>query len=208
MYKHTKYEKLMNPYPPSTALILVALIPKPRDMEIARLLGWYRIPLRSAPKVVNVDYLAFYQDSAFGPDHRWQIETIAPVRGQELTTRGELLRDEANHPRAHEEYYKIQLGPLETLPQPVLAGNWKRVTFLYTTGELLRSAKTMRDLVVRSEERDILWKSLRERALKANQYQAEQLPEIDLDPILLAMLGDLSLIKEPQGVYNEREEEA
>ena len=198
----------MSPYPPSTALILVALIPKPRDMEIARLLGWYRIPLRSAPKVVNVDYLAFYQDSAFGTNHRWRIEMIAQVRGQELTTRGELLRDEANHPRAHEEYYKIQLGPLEPLPQPVLAGNWKRVTFLYTTGELLRSAKTMRDLVVRSEERDILWKSLRERALKGNQYQAEQLPEFDLDPILLAMLGDLNMIKEQQGEYNVREEEA
>lgn len=197
----------MDPYPPSTALILVALIPKPRDMEIARLLGWYRIPLRSAPKVVNVDYLAFYQDSAFGADHRWRIETIAPVRGQELTTRGELLRDEPNHPRAHEEYYKIQLGPLETLPQPIQAGNWKRVTFLYTTGELLRSAKTMRDLVVRSEERDILWRSLRERALKGSQYHAEDLPEFDLDPLLLAMLGDLSRVKEAQGAYDIGEEE-
>ena len=50
----------MNPYPPATALILVALVPNPRDMEIAGLLGWYRIPLRKAPKVVNVDFIAFY----------------------------------------------------------------------------------------------------------------------------------------------------
>ena len=40
-------------------LILVAIIPSVRDMEIARLLGWYRIPLRTAPKVIAVDYLAF-----------------------------------------------------------------------------------------------------------------------------------------------------
>ncbi|MCX6066007.1 MAG: hypothetical protein NT121_09660 [Chloroflexi bacterium] len=47
-----------------TSLILVCLIPTPRDLEIARLLGWYRIPFRSAPKVVAVDYLAFYQRGA------------------------------------------------------------------------------------------------------------------------------------------------
>jgi hypothetical protein len=44
-----------------TSLILVAVLNNPRDLEIARLLGWYRIPLRSAPKVIAVDYLAFYQ---------------------------------------------------------------------------------------------------------------------------------------------------
>ncbi len=143
-----------------------------------------------APKVVNVDYLAFYQAAAFGEEHRWQIETIAEVRGHELTTRAELLRDEPDHPRAHEEYYKIQLGPLETLPRPIPARRWRRITFLYTTGELLREARTINDLVVRSEEREILWRSLRERALNAGAYQAADLPEIDLDPALLAFLGD------------------
>ena len=107
--------------PDTNSLILVAYLPAPRDMEIARLLGWYRIPLRTAPKVINVDYLAFYQAGAFGEEHRWRIETCAEVRGNELTTRAELLRDEPDHPRAREEYYKIQLGPLQMLPQPILA---------------------------------------------------------------------------------------
>ncbi len=49
-----------------TDLILVCVLPGPRDLEIARLLGWYRIPLRTAPKVVAVDALAFYQPGAFG----------------------------------------------------------------------------------------------------------------------------------------------
>ena len=59
-----------------TSLVLVAVMNDPRDLEIARLLGWYRIPLRTAPKVVYVDYLAFYQTGAFGDarvadtDHR------------------------------------------------------------------------------------------------------------------------------------------
>lgn len=180
----------MSLYPPSNALILIAFVPAPRDLEIARLLGWYRIPLRTAPKVINVDYLAFYQDSAFGSQHRWRIETFAEVRGHELTTRAELLRDEPDHPRAREEYYKIQLGPLEVLPRPVEAGKWRRLTFLYTTGDLLQQAQTINDLVVRSEEREILWRSLRERALQSGQYQASELPEIDLDPALLALLGE------------------
>jgi hypothetical protein len=177
-------------------MILVALAPRPRDLEIARLLGWYRIPLRTAPKVINVDYLAFYQAGAFGAEHRWQVETFAEVRGHELTTRAELLRDEPDHPRANEEYYKIQLGPLEFLPRPITAGRWRRITFLYSTGELLGMARTVNDLVVRSEERDILWRSLRERALSAGQYQPADLPEKAVDPALLALLGDWSRLKD------------
>jgi hypothetical protein len=188
---------MINFYPPPTAMILVVLAPSPRDLEIARLLGWYRIPLRSAPKVVNVDYLAFYQAGSFGAEHRWRIETFAEVRGQELTTRLELLRDEPDHPRAHEEYYKIQLGPLETLSRPIPAGRWRRITFLYSTGERLQYAQTVKDLVVRSEDdRQLLWRSLRERALSAGQYQPADLPEMALDPALLAFLGDWSKIKD------------
>ncbi len=82
----------------NTDLVLVCLVPSPRDLEIARLLGWYRIPLRTAPKVVAVDYLAFYQPGSFG-EHSGQIEFIASVRGHELTTRAELLRDQPDHPR-------------------------------------------------------------------------------------------------------------
>lgn len=183
-------------YPPPTALILVALIPSPRDLEIARLLGWYRVPLRTAPKVINVDYIAFYQAAAFGTEHRWQIETIAEVRGNELTTRAELLRDETDHPRAQEEYYKIQLGPLLVIPNPITAGRWRRITFLYTTGDRFRSARTIYDLVVKSEDREILWRSLRERAMSAGQYSASNLAEIDLDPAILAMLGGSSQFSE------------
>src|SRR3989337_306697 len=111
-----------------TDLILVCLLPSMRDMEIARLLGWYRIPLRTAPKVVAVDYLACYQPSAFG-ERGGQIDFIAQVKGHELTTRGELLKDEAAHPHAKEEYYKIQLGGLEKLKDPIHSDKWKRLTF-------------------------------------------------------------------------------
>jgi hypothetical protein len=180
----------------STDLILVCLLPTMRDLEIARLLGWYRIPLRTAPKVVAVDYLAFYQASAFA-ERGGQIEFIAQVKGHELTTRGELLRDEKDHPRAKEEYYKIQLGGLEKLSKPILADKWKRLTFLYSTGEYLLNAKLLNDLVVQNEERNILWKNLRERAENEQLYKVG-LPEAELSPeVLMTLLG----IKEIQSSY-------
>ena len=181
----------------STDLILVCLLPAPRDLEIARLLGWYRIPLRTAPKVVAVDQLAFYQPSAFG-DHGGQIEYIAQVRGHELTTRGELLKDEANHPRANEEYYKLQIGALEKLKEPIKSEKWKRLTFLYTTGEYLLNARSLNDLIVNGDERQLLWKSLRERAENSQLYKTD-LPEADIPlDVLIALLG----IRELQGNYD------
>ena len=184
----------------ATDLILVVFLPTPRDLEIARLLGWYRIPLRTAPKVVAVDYLAFYQPSAFG-ERGGEIEFIAEVRGHELTTRGELLKDEANHPRANEEYYKIQLGGLEKLKEPIVANKWKRVTFLYTTGEYLLNAKTLNELVVDGDERQVLWRSLRERAENEQLYKTD-LPDVDIPPeVLMALLG----IKEASSRYETKD---
>ena len=184
-----------------TSLVLVCLLPTPRDLEIARLLGWYRIPLRRAPKVVAVDHLAFYQPSSFG-ERGGQIEYVAEVRGHELTTRGELLKDEAGHPRANEEYYKIQVGGLEKLREPIVAEKWKRITFLYTTGEYLMNARTLNDLVVAGDERDLLWRSLCERAENEQLYKAD-LPEADIPPdVLMALLG----IKESESMYETEEQ--
>lgn len=177
----------MSSLPADTDLILVAIMPNPQDFEIARVLGWYRIPLRRAPKVVDVDYLAFYQTAAFGETERWQIRYIAPVKGHELTTRGELLRNEPGHPRSSEEYYKIQIGPLVALPEPICATHWRRITFFYTTGEYLRRAWSVNDLVIHTDERELLWSSLRERALQGGSYQTDELPELPIDPAILEL---------------------
>lgn len=153
---------------PDTALVLVAIMPSPKDLEIARVLGWYRIPMRMAPKIVDVDYIVFYQTGNFPKGHGSLIESYAEVLGHELTTRAELIRDELNHPRAKEEYYKLQLGQLDMLPKSIPAGKWKRITFFYTLGNLVNRAETIYELVVKTDEREILWKSLRER--NSSQY--------------------------------------
>ena len=174
----------------ATSLVLVAVMNEPRDLEIARLLGWYRIPLRSAPKVIAVDYLAFYQTAAFAAQGM-AIHYVAPVRGHELTTRAELFKDEPNHPRASHEYYRIQLGPLEYLPHSLPANKWRRITFFYTTGEYLLSASSVDELVITSsEERQVLWRSLRERSTGATASETLLTAdsELELDVTVVAML--------------------
>lgn len=169
-----------------TSLVLVCLLPDPRDLEIARLLGWYRIPLRTAPKLISVDYLAFYQPASFGEVGN-QIEYVAEVLGNELTTRADLLRDELSHPNAAEEYYKIQIGNLERLENPIKADSWKRITFFYTTGEYILHAKILNDLVVRSDERRSLWKSLRDRTSEEQMYHTGS-NDVEIDDNVLALL--------------------
>jgi hypothetical protein len=168
-------------------LVLVALMPSPRDLEIARVLGWYRIPLISSPKIVAPDYLAFYQPAVFGEEHKWCIETIAPVKGHELVMRRQLFKDEPDHPHANDEYFKMQLGPLQQLPRAIPAGKWKRILFFYTTGELLNNAGTVDDLGIPDAERPMIYKALREKAIKYHASRAADLPENPLDLQLLAL---------------------
>jgi len=187
---------MLKKLPQPSDLILVSYLPDTRDLEIARLLGWYRIPLRTAPKVIAVDYLAFYQPSSFN-QKKWRIEIIAPVNGHELVTRAELFRDQDDHPKAHEEYFKIQLGSTIQLPNPIIAEKWKRITFFYTTGEYLLKAGTISDLVVHSEDRNLLWRALRERTNKFQTYSSQEMMEFDLDPSnIAALLGIRDMIKD------------
>ncbi len=178
-----------DPYLSPDALILVAILPTPEDLQVAKVLGWYRIPARSAPRILNVDFLAFYQPASFGA-RKWRVDFLAPVLGHELTTRADLLREEQDHPRADEEYFKIQLGSLVPLRSSIRAGNWQRFTFLYTTGEYFRRAHQLTDLTVAPAERRRLWKALRERGGSSTEYQTYGNEPDDLPlEVLSALLG-------------------
>jgi hypothetical protein len=179
---------MMNP----TDLVLVAIMPSPRDLEIARVLGWYRIPYKTAPKTVDVEALAFYQTADFG-EEKWAINYTAPVVGHELLTRAELLRTEKDHPRADEQYFKIQIGPLERLPRPIPSLKWRRITFFYTTGERLMAAAEINDLIVDSDERQLLWTALKDRGLSAER-QYENAPGGTIDFAILCELGKLAVM--------------
>jgi hypothetical protein len=128
------------------ARVLVCLINRPRDLEIARWDHWYRIPVKHAPADYLAEILAFYLTSSFG-DERWAIHEYAEVRGHELVRRIDLFPDQPDHPRAEELYYKMQLGPLQRLSRPIPSLKWRRIAFIQTTGDRLINALELSELV-------------------------------------------------------------
>ncbi len=135
-----------------------------------------------------MDHLAFYQPASFG-ELGGRIEFSAPVRGHELTTRAELLKDELEHPRAQEEYFRIQLGGVE----PAAARSRR------ASGAASRSC-IRRGSTCCAPERCMIWSSSKMKArcygdrcasgpVGTHGYQAG-LPEDDVPPeLLLALLG-------------------
>jgi hypothetical protein len=125
--------------------VLVAVVNRLQDFEIARDQGWYRVPEQKASRGVYFEYVAFYFTGAFGRQG-WAVHHYARRLGHELATRRELLPDEAHHPRAGEHYYKLQLGPLQRRDPPIVSLRWRRVTFIHTTWDRFEAAEEINDL--------------------------------------------------------------
>jgi hypothetical protein len=126
--------------------VLVAIMNKQHDFEIARDEGWYRIPVKHAPQsTTEAAVLAFYLTKAFADD-KWSIRWYGPVRGHELVRRRDLLPDQPYHPRADEAYYKLQLGPLMELERPIPSLRWRRITFIESSWDRFTAAEEINDL--------------------------------------------------------------
>ena len=142
--------------------VLVAVMNRPKDLEVARDQGWYRVPEKHASQGVFFEYVAFYFTSAFG-ELGWAVHYYARRLGHELVTRRELLPDEPDHPRAGAHYFKLQLGPLQRREPPIVSQRWRRVTFIYTTWDRFEAADEINDLYAEGGEFvDRLYHALRE----------------------------------------------
>ena len=149
--------------------VLVAYVPRPSDFDLIRRDGWYRIPQRSAPKGLHAEYIAFYFGAAFG-EEKYAIHYYARNAGHELARRRDLLPDEADHPRADEVYYKVQLGPLQRLAQPIVSLRWRRLTFVHTTWDRFQDATEINDLFIEGGPYvDRLYATLKERGVSADR---------------------------------------
>jgi len=161
--------------PPTTYLdaeaqrrtVLVVVVNNAEDLRRAASDGWYRIPQRRAPRRIGADYLAFYQTGAFkGQPEAQSVTYFAPTRRYRLLTRRELMPDEADHKRAEDFYFRIDIGPLQRLEHPVLAAKMRRVTFIHTTMQLLLQSQDVRELFHQEDPFEKLWKTLREHRLR------------------------------------------
>ena len=151
--------------PEEATPVLVAVVNNPRDLEIARSEGWYRVPVGRAPRRLGADYLAFYQTGAFGEDERWRVSVYAPVRRVRRVRRRDLLPAEPDHPRADDEYYKFELGHLARLPRPIPSRRLRRITFIPTTLERLLAAQEINDLWLGHEAEERLWAAFKDQGL-------------------------------------------
>jgi hypothetical protein len=144
--------------------VLVGIMNSRRDFAIARDEGWYRIPRRRAPdSTTEAVVLAFYFTKAFG-EEKWAIHYYAPVEGHELVRRRDLLPEECDHARADDPYYKLQIGPLMKLDDPIPSLRWRRVTFIESTWDRFVAAEEINDLYVSGG--DGLYVTLKEENLR------------------------------------------
>lgn len=147
--------------------VLVAVMNNASDLARARDEGWYRVPQRRAPKRLAADYLAFYQTGAFKGEPEAQTVTfLAPTLRYRLLTRREMVPSEPTHPRADDFYYRIEIGPLQRLDKPVPARTMRRLTFIHTTMGHLLAADDVRDLFLKDDPFERLWRTLRESRLR------------------------------------------
>jgi hypothetical protein len=147
--------------------VLVAVVNNMDDFHRAASAGWYRIPQRTAPRRLGADYLAFYQTGVFKEqDQAQSITYYAPTRRYRLLTRRELLPEEADHPRANDYYFRVEIGPLQRLERPIPSAKFHRVTFIHTTLDRLLTAQDVNELFLKDDPFETLWHALREHQLR------------------------------------------
>ncbi len=162
--------------------VLVAVVNNSRDFDLARDQHWYRIPVNRAPRQIAAEYLALYQTSAFGPEGQ-HIRFYAPILRYHLLTRADLLPGERDHPRASDQYFKIEIGDLQSLDRPIPNHSQPRLTFIYTTFDRLFQATEIKDLWLRSAARERLYAAVKERGLAVECWYPVEMgdrPEADL----------------------------
>jgi hypothetical protein len=146
--------------------VLVALMPNREDLRIASEEGWYRI---RSPELVerlrgwpaSYRHVAFYQPATFEREKQC-IRWYADIRGVSKVRRLDLFPNQPNHLRAQETYARLDLGPIQLLPRPVVSARPRRVLFVPTTWAKLALADELNDLFVGSPLEELMYRKLRE----------------------------------------------
>lgn len=144
---------------------LVVLWREPRDRTLAREHGWYRAQTTDAltrlGDLGRFRTLAFYQPDAFGRKDSRRIRYQAAVERIESARRLDLLPGEPDHPRAGEPYTVFRLGALEELAAPIVSHRGRRLLFIPTTTQRLKTANELNELVLGNRVEDTLYRVMR-----------------------------------------------
>lgn len=173
--------------------VLVGVLKSKRDLVLLLAERWYRIPLRYAPKQ-EFQYFAFYEPARFGKEGK-RIRYYAKILERRAFLRCDILPREFSHPRASEPYLWFRLGKIQTLARPIKNTLPRRVSFGFTTLELLLNSKTILQLynVPRTEE--IVARALRRAKIpaKAQQWISGEGRRYCLDFAILCKRGKIAI---------------
>ncbi|MBS4016155.1 MAG: DUF559 domain-containing protein [Candidatus Latescibacteria bacterium] len=148
---------------------LVAIVNRKKDWHIICNQHWYRIPVKSAPDILNnAKYIAFYQTKLFKQE-QYSVNYYAKIMNIEICKRCQLLPDEPEHKRANQDYYKILIDDVINLPKPIPSLRWRRITFIPTTLSRLLKAEEINDLWCTSFIEDKLYNALKKEDLAAER---------------------------------------
>ncbi len=142
--------------------VLVAMLPEKQDWQILQEQGWYRIPINSAPPIINdgtAEYIAFYHTAKFEEDLKWKVVTYAKIKRILSVSRKDLFPYESEYSKkAWKKYYKIEIDELLSLEQPFVSNRGHRLTFIPTTEDKLFSGKRNLNLLFKGSplEEDML----------------------------------------------------
>ena len=153
--------------------VLIAIINNLLDFDIARNQHWYRIPASSMKKWLKErwppQWLAFYQTKIF-KEEKHSIRYYAKVRTIERQYRWQLFPDEPrDSDKSNRLYYKLWLGPLQQLPQPIFSRRRRRIIFIATTWEKFINAAEINELYDESPLEDLLWAQLKRLKIPAER---------------------------------------
>jgi hypothetical protein len=177
--------------------VLVGVINRKRDLEYARTASWYRIPQKQMPRGINAEYIAFFLSRAF-KERNGGIHYYAERRGLELVYRRDLLPNEAEHPRANEVYYKVQLGELLEKTPPVLNPTRRSVGFIYTTWDRFVQARQISDLYSKADYFvDRIYHALRNRGIHSERTWSAEYRNTAPQLRILCQQGEITASTDP-----------
>ncbi len=129
--------------------VLVGVVKRVKDFEIARRRHWYRIPEGQLPRGLNAEYIALFLSGRSFKERGGSIAFFARITGLELARRQDLLPDETR--RADEVYYKVQFRDLVQKDPPIRNQPARPISFIRTTWDRFISAEFVGDLFLKSD---------------------------------------------------------
>ncbi len=146
-------------------LVLVGVLKSKNDRRILLRHRWYRIPVEFLPKR-RFEYIAFYQPIIFGK-HGKRVEYYGKVLRKKVYKRIQLLPKEPDHPRAKDDYLKVEFAELKRLPRPVRNIIPRRVFFGFTSLGNLLSARDILELYGVPATEQIVGRRLKRYGIRA-----------------------------------------